>query len=80
MTCRELADFLDDYLSGDLRPDVRSPFEHHLDVCANCRRYVDQYRQSIALGRAAFDDVNAQVPQNVPEDLVAAILAARSRR
>ena len=79
MTCREFADFLDDYLAGELRPDARAVFERHLSLCVNCRRYLAYYRQSIALGRVAFEEVNAAVPDDVPEDLIRAVLAARLR-
>jgi anti-sigma factor RsiW len=74
MTCREFADFLDGYVAGDLPPDVRSVFEHHLAVCVNCVRYLEQYRLSIALGHRAFEPSDGDVPVDVPEDLVRAIL------
>ena len=74
MTCREFADFMADYLSGELPADVRAQFEHHLSVCTNCVKYLAGYRGAIALGKHAFDD---QVPADVPEDLVKAILAAK---
>ena len=80
MTCRELADFLGDYLSGELLPDASASFEQHLAECVNCRRYLAQYRRTIDLSRRAFEDVNATTPEDVPEDLVKAILSARSRR
>ena len=48
MTCREFADFLAGYLSGELPPTVLTAFEHHLELCVNCVRYLEQYRQSIA--------------------------------
>jgi anti-sigma factor RsiW len=78
MTCREFTDFLAEYLAGDLPAAARAPFEHHLEICVNCRRYLAQYRETIALGRVSFEDLDAVVPDDVPEDLVAAILAARS--
>jgi anti-sigma factor RsiW len=78
MTCRDFADFLDGYLAGDLPPETLGRFEHHLSVCPNCQRYLAQYRDAIALGRAAFGAADT-VPDDVPEDLVAAILAARVR-
>jgi anti-sigma factor RsiW len=76
MTCREFADFLDDYVTGDLPFDVRSAFEHHLAVCVNCVRYLEQYRLSVTLGRRAFELSSAEVPADVPEDLIRAMLAA----
>ena len=77
MTCRELADFIADYLSGELSPDVRGTFERHLRVCPNCTTYLAAYRETVALGKRAFDDDTAALPADVPEDLVKAILAAR---
>ena len=77
MTCQEFADFLAEYLTGELRPETHAAFEHHLSVCINCVRYLDQYRETIALGRGAFDDASTSIPDDVPEDLVSAIIAAR---
>jgi predicted anti-sigma-YlaC factor YlaD len=79
VTCRELADFLADYLSGELPAEARATFEHHLGLCANCRNYLTSYDETVKLGRRAFDDDDAHVPAVVPEDLVKAILAARRR-
>ena len=77
MTCRELADFLMDYLNEDLPSDVRHDFDHHLSLCPNCVAYVRTYRTTIALGRQAFADVDAEAGAEVPRELVQAILAAR---
>lgn len=79
MTCREFADFMVDYLAGDLPPASRAEFERHLSVCDNCRRYLAGYEATLKLGRRAFDDDAAVLPRIVPEDLVRAILAARRR-
>jgi anti-sigma factor RsiW len=77
MTCRELADFLMDYLNDDLPLDVRRSFDGHLTVCPNCVAYVRSYRTTIELGRRAFADVDAEAETEVPGELVQAILAAR---
>ena len=77
MTCREFADFVMDYLSGELPPQTRAQFEEHLAACINCRRYLTNYEETVKLGRRAFDDEDAAVPPEVPEDLIKAILAAR---
>jgi anti-sigma factor RsiW len=77
VTCRELADFIADYLSEALPGDTRTHFERHLGACSTCGRYLEGYRETVKLGRSAFDDPDAPVPDTVPEELVKAILAAR---
>ena len=77
MTCREFTDFIMDYLSGEIASESRTLFEHHLSLCENCQKYLATYRQSVGLGKRAFDDDSAASPEDVPEDLVKTILAAR---
>ena len=79
MSCRELLEFLDDYLAGELETAVRSEFETHLAQCPYCRDYLQTYRDTIRLGGSLCDDPQAQVPDEVPEQLVQAILAAREK-
>lgn len=76
MTCREFTSFIADYLSGELTPEVHTRFERHLSLCDNCTQYLKDYERTVSLGRAAFED-NDKVPTEVPESLVAAILASR---
>ena len=78
MTCREFIDFIIDYVSGDLRPDVSSAFERHIADCPDCHRYLTQYQTTVAAGRRAFADAGDDVPHDAPEALIQAIL--RSRR
>ena len=80
MTCREFADFMGDYLADELPPALRGAFDHHLSLCVNCQRYLASYRETVALGKQAFADADAPVPADVPEELIKAILAARSPR
>ncbi len=54
-------------------------FEAHLAQCPECVAYVDSYRMAIQLGKEAFTFSEDQVPDEVPEDLVRAILSVRSR-
>jgi anti-sigma factor RsiW len=77
VTCRELADFIADYRTGELPPDVRRQFEYHLSLCPNCRRYLAGYEAAVVLGQHAFTEDGAELPADVPSELVAAILAAR---
>ena len=78
LTCREFADFIADYASGELSPDAQRRFQEHLDVCPNCQRYLRSYEETITLGKRAFDDGD-QIPASVPEDLIQAVLKAREK-
>ena len=77
MTCREFANFMADYFAGELDEGIRATFDHHLEICVNCQRYLAHYRETTLLGRSAFDDLDATAV-DVPEDLIAAILSART--
>jgi anti-sigma factor RsiW len=81
VTCREVADFLMDYLDGQLASAVVSEFERHLELCESCRYYLAHYITATELGKRAFDDEDfAARSAGVPEELIQAILAARTRR
>jgi anti-sigma factor RsiW len=79
MTCREFADFMADYLSGELPPEGRAQFDRHLAACPTCVTYLNGYEAAIRLGRKAFEQSDSPIPDGVPEALVQAILAARRR-
>jgi anti-sigma factor RsiW len=76
VTCRQLADFILDYLEGQLPAETRSAFEHHLTLCPNCVNYIASYGATVEIARRAFDEDGAG-PHAMPEALVQAILAAR---
>ena len=75
-TCRELIDFLADYLSGELPAAERTEFERHLAMCPPCVAYLKSYEQTIRLGKRAC----AGTDEKPPEELIKAILAARSKQ
>lgn len=76
ISCREVADFLDDYAAGLLSAERGAVFERHLALCTDCRRYLDSYRATLALGREALSGAS-QPPSTLPPQLLEAILAAR---
>ena len=76
LTCRELIDFLAAYLDGELAPGPRAAFEAHLSRCPACVDYLASYRETIRLGKKACEP-DAELPADVPSELVDAILAAR---
>ncbi len=80
ITCRELIEFLHHYLDGELPTERVAEFERHLSVCESCVNYIKTYRETIALGKAACRDWDAPAQDEVPEELVAAVLAASRRK
>lgn len=80
MNCREFVEFLIDYVDGDLPEAQRSVFDRHTSECRPCQVYLETYRETIELGKtvcAVCDDPEGPVPDEVPEELVQAILRAR---
>ena len=78
MTCREFDEFILDYLDGRLSRRDRLMFDLHMRICKACRDYVENYKQTIALEKAAFADPDASALSEVPEALVRAVMAARA--
>ena len=78
--CVEFEQFVHDYSEGSLSPPERRVFELHMDLCPMCRVHFASYLQTIELGKricSADDDAS---PEELPPELVSAILAARSAR
>ncbi len=81
LNCREFADFLMTYLDDELPREERAAFEAHMQLCPPCVVYVRNYRRTIELGKdACCADPDGPLAEDVPEELVQAILAARARR
>lgn len=76
LTCKALIEFLDDYVEDRLDTAERARFDEHLAVCSACVRYLQGYRGTLrALSRVARE--SDALPEDVPSELVEAILAAR---
>lgn len=74
ITCREMLTFLAEYLSGALPPEWRAAFDDHLSRCPECVAYVNNYQALVGLARRAAEPL----PDEVPADLVRALVAART--
>jgi len=76
MNCREIIEFLLDYLDGELSSATTADFERHLAVCESCVAYLASYRETIRVSRLA---VTEDLVDDVPEELIEAILQSRPR-
>ena len=76
LSCQELIEFLAAYVEAELPAAECAAFEVHLARCPDCVDYLVSYRETIRLGRLAFE---TEPPADVPDELIQAILAARKR-
>lgn len=77
LTCRQIIDYMQAFLDGELPPRERTIFELHLNICPDCVNYLRSYQATLALAKRAARRAPPESP--VPDDLVRAILAARKQ-
>jgi predicted anti-sigma-YlaC factor YlaD len=77
MTCKDFIEFLHEYLGDELPDGQKRLFEEHLAICESCVSYLSNYEDTMSLAKACLSDPEGPVPEDVPEGLVAAVLAAR---
>ncbi|MBK5257767.1 MAG: zf-HC2 domain-containing protein [Vicinamibacteria bacterium] len=76
MSCREVYGFLDEFLESRLDDLTKVAFAAHLLLCPACRNYLATYRATLLAAREAeWADCP---PTEIPEELIAAILASRT--
>ncbi len=77
ITCREFDEFIIAYLDGELDSKLRRKFEFHIRFCRDCREYLNAYKRAIELGQAVVPASEDSLPNDVPEDLIEAILKTK---
>jgi predicted anti-sigma-YlaC factor YlaD len=77
ISCKECADFLDDFLAGTLEAQVAATFQDHLDKCPPCQNFLDSYKETIRIGKMCCCPGETKA---VPEAIVRAILDAMKQR
>jgi predicted anti-sigma-YlaC factor YlaD len=75
VNCREALELLDDSLDGTHQARAGWRLKLHLWICRHCRHYLESYKTTLRLERAAFEEP-AEAEPKVPEELVAEITSA----
>jgi anti-sigma factor RsiW len=73
--CSEVLELLWAYISGELPPEQAHEFDRHLAVCPSCVAYLDSYRKTIELSHESVQPAE----EELPEELIQAVLAARRK-
>lgn len=79
ISCKEVEEFLLDYLEGRLGIWTRLMFKLHLMMCPDCPKYIEEYKNIIALGRKAFPEPEKPAKEKVPDEILQAILSVRKK-
>ena len=53
MNCRDMVDYLSDYLDGELDASIRMTIETHNGECPPCRAFVKTLRRTVEMVRAS---------------------------
>jgi anti-sigma factor RsiW len=64
--CRDVVDLILAYLEGTLDPGEPHAFESHIADCLNCWRFLQTYRETVALGQQLREEA---IPPDVRERL-----------
>ncbi len=76
ITCKDLVEFLVDYLDGTLEPETARALEEHLKDCQNCQAFLNTYKATLAsLKELACEEMPAELRARL-----ASFLKARIRR
>lgn len=74
LICKDVTARLGPFLRGELPYPERFSVHHHLASCAQCGRMVERGRDAMNLSKAAAASAADPGPDEVPEQLVRAIL------
>jgi anti-sigma factor RsiW len=70
LTCQEVVELVNDYLSATMPAADRARFADHLAACPACTTYLEQMRTTIELTGRLHED---ELTEDLKRDLVAAL-------
>ena len=77
--CKNLEKFIIDFLDDDLPAKTKLSFLQHIEECEHCEAYLQGYRKTIDISKAAFVESEPAEKNKMPEELMDAILAASQK-
>ena len=55
LACKETLAYLNDYIDGEIAPELKSEMDAHFQQCRLCRQVMESYRKTINLLRKAHE-------------------------
>jgi predicted anti-sigma-YlaC factor YlaD len=80
LTCQQVTDILVDYVTEDMAPAMRAVFEAHLRSCADCRAFLNTYKETIRATRTVCaEDIPSDMLNRVQQFFHAKMKGSRPR-
>lgn len=79
INCESFDTFIVDFLDDNLQKNQKLIFTKHLNECPACKKYLENYKKSVQLSQSVFLSKHQADKQEIPEELVQAILAAKKQ-
>ena len=76
ITCKDFTDFIGRYLDGELSEEEAAAFSGHMGICPSCIDYLESIKTVQGCCKGMCDE-NDEIPEDVPEKLIQAILKAK---
>jgi anti-sigma factor (TIGR02949 family) len=74
MTCQRVTAMIQDYLTGELAPEIAAALEEHLRDCPDCTAFISTYKRTTqALQSICYDDIPVEMQSRVRQFLRAKI-------
>jgi anti-sigma factor RsiW len=74
LSCRKVEEFLMAYLDRELSLWTRIRFRFHLIICPNCTNYLQEYKNTVELGKCFFESSDVPATGKVPDQILKAII------
>ena len=65
-TCKQITDWVFDYLDDKLSPNVKRDFQQHLRICPDCVKFLDTYKKTVSVIRSVRpEEIPPRVRNNI---------------
>lgn len=78
ITCKDFVEFIRRLLDGELSEEESREFDAHMGICPSCIDYLESIKTTRKCCKGLCDEqAGDELPADVPEQLVQAILKAK---
>ncbi len=80
LTCQQVENFMMAFLDGELGLMTSLRFRFHIMMCSDCGKYLQTYKNSVAMEKRIFENPEDEAIGHVPEEIINAILQVTAKK